>query len=69
MTALLNQDGTKLTDVNGSEIMRGSTVRDEIFGEGIATGTIPLDRGEGVNVTIRWLGPGVVSSRRLSGCQ
>ena len=28
-----------------------------MFGDGIARGTIPLEKGEGVNVMIDWLGP------------
>ena len=28
----------------------------EFLGEGIATGTVPLEKGDGVNITINWLG-------------
>ena len=29
---------------------------DSKFGEGIARGTVPLEKGDGVNVQIDWLG-------------
>ena len=34
----------------------GSLIKDSIFGEGIATGTVPHNGG-GVNATINWLDP------------
>ena len=33
-------------------------VRDEVFGDGIATGAVPISGDTAVNVTVRWLGLG-----------
>ena len=54
--ALVNHDGRPLEDSAGDEIREGVTVRDVMFGQGIATGTIPIAHGLGVNVTIKCLG-------------
>ena len=54
---LLNRRGDLLTDKRGQQIKRNATVTHEIFGDGIARGTVPIV-GEGVNVLIDWLGPG-----------
>ena len=35
----------------------GPVVVDDMFGEGIARGTVPLEHGDGVNVLIDFLGP------------
>ena len=48
--------GNALKDAAGNEIKVGQTVVHTIHGEGIARGTIPLDRGLGVNVAIDWIG-------------
>ena len=40
MGALVNPDGRPLEDSAGDEIRKGVTVRDSMFGQGIATGTI-----------------------------
>ena len=55
MQALVNQDGRPLEDAEGTVLRKGATVRDDIFGNGIATGTVPCVGG-GVNVTMLWLG-------------
>ena len=58
MPVLYNRANPPLpvTDAAGVEIHTGSTVRDAMFGDGIATGTVPIAGDEGVNVLIRWLG-------------
>lgn len=48
--ALRNHRGAVLTDANGRELTKGCTIDDAMFGAGIATGTVPLDHGDGVNV-------------------
>ena len=50
MAALQNHRGEPLTDAEGQVIKVGSIVVDDMFGEGISRGTIPLSKGEGVNV-------------------
>eukprot|EP00966_Prymnesium_polylepis_P265701 6138262-Prymnesium_polylepis.1 len=35
-----------------------------MFGEGKAMGTVPLASGQGVNVTMTWIGPGVPGTTR-----
>ena len=57
MATLKNQRGQPLLGADGQEIKEGSVVVDDMFGEGIAQGTVPLDHGDGVNVLIGWLGP------------
>lgn len=44
--------GQPLTDADGQVLKVGSTVVDSKFGEGIARGTVPLEKGDGVNVQI-----------------
>ena len=56
MAALQNHRGQPLTDADGQVLKVGSTVVDSMFGEGIARGTVPLEKGDGVNVQIDWLG-------------
>ena len=56
MAALQNHRGQPLTDADGQMLKVGSTVVDSLFGEGIARGTVPLEKGDGVNVQIDWLG-------------
>ena len=58
MSALTNSRGKALEDSLGQQSPVGATAVDDIFGEGIARGTVPLERGDGVNVRIDWLGPG-----------
>ena len=57
MATLRNQRGEPLLDGDGQEIKEGSVVVDDMFGEGIARGTVPLEHGDGVNVLIDFLGP------------
>ena len=52
MAALQNHRGQPLTDADGQVLKVGSTVVDSKFGEGIARGTVPLEKGDGVNVQI-----------------
>lgn len=70
MPPLLNHKGEPLIDAAGHVLTAGSLVRDEMFGEGIARGTVPLQRGEGVNVLIDWLGasPGEKPMSRRVAC-
>ena len=56
MATLKNARGEPLLDAAGGVIKKGNLVRDDLFGEGIAKGTVPLQRGEGVNVLIEWRG-------------
>ena len=56
MATLRTQSGEPLHDAEGQELKEGSLVVDEMFGEGIVRGTIPLEHGDGVNVLIGWLG-------------
>ena len=35
-----------------------------MFGDGIIRGTVPLERGEGLNAVIDWLGPGASGKPR-----
>jgi hypothetical protein len=59
MPALTNLHGAKLKDAAGNEIKVDDTVTDTMFGDGIVRGTVPQEKGEGVNVTVGWLGPNV----------
>ena len=34
----------------------GQTVTDDAFGNGIVRGTVPLEKSEGLNIVIDWLG-------------
>ena len=45
-----NHRGQPLTDADGQVLKVGSTVVDSMFGEGIARGTVPFEKGDGVNV-------------------
>ena len=56
MPLLVNHRGEPLEDSKGQQIKAGSTVVHDFLGEGIATGTVPLEKGDGVNITIDWLG-------------
>ena len=47
MATLKNQRGQPLLGADGQEIKEGSVVVDDMFGEGIAQGTVPLDHGDG----------------------
>ena len=44
--------GQPLTDADGQVLEVGSTVVDSMFGEGMARGTVPLEKGDRVNVQI-----------------
>ena len=57
MPVLFNPDGSELTDANVRQLKTGQTCIDSTLGECIVRGTVPLDRGLGVNVLIDWLGP------------
>ena len=50
--------GQPLTDADGQLLKVGSTVVDSKFGEGIARGTVPLEKGGGVNVLYKSTGVG-----------
>ena len=52
MAALQNHRGQPLTDADGQVLKVGSTVVDSMFGEGMARGTVPLEKGDRVNVQI-----------------
>ena len=43
---------TPLQDSQGQQIKSGSTVVHEFLGEAIACGTVPLEKGVGVNVMV-----------------
>ena len=57
MPALLNQNDEPLTDAAGNELRTGQTITDIMFGDGIVRGTVPIEKGLGMNVLIDWLGP------------
>ena len=40
------------------QLKAGATIVDDMFGDGIVHGTIPIEKGEGFNVLIDWLGSG-----------
>ena len=46
MAALQNHRGQPLTDADGQVLKVGSTVVDSKFGEGIARGSVPLEKGD-----------------------
>ena len=65
MQPLLHGDGqTPVTDSLNNPLKTGQTVTDDMFGEGIVRGTVPLDKGLGLNVLIDWLGPKDTSRSR-----
>jgi len=43
--------GQPLTDADGQVLKAGSTVVNSKFGEGIARGTVPLEKDDGVTAT------------------
>ena len=55
-----------VTDSLGNPLRTGHTVTDDVFGDGIVRGTVPLDRGLGLNVLIDWLGPKDLSTLRCA---
>ena len=57
MTTLKNLNGEPMKDAAGNEIKAGQTVTDIMFGDGIVRGTIPLEKGLGLNLLIDWVGP------------
>ena len=56
MPTLLNHRGEPVLDANGEQIKAGATVVDVMFGEGVARGTVPLEKGDGVNVNCASIG-------------
>jgi hypothetical protein len=52
MPVLFARPGSPLHDAAGNELKTGQTVIDELFGEGIVRGTVPLASGEGLDVLI-----------------
>ena len=56
MPVLLKADGTPLKDAAGNPLKTGQTVTDDMFGDCIVRGTVPLGKDEGLNVRIDWLG-------------
>ena len=58
MAVLRNHRGDIITDAKGQQIKVGTTVTDDMFGDGIARGTVAQEKGEGVNILVDWLGPG-----------
>ena len=69
MPVLKNHNGANLKDAAGNEIKVGQTVTDTMFGDGIVEGTVPIDKGEGVNVMIDWLGPNVSGKPESRSCE
>jgi hypothetical protein len=57
MPVLLYADGRPVKDAEGNPLKTGQTVTDDTLGDCIVRGTVPLDKGEGLNVVIDWLGP------------
>ena len=45
MPALLSGDGRPLTDKAGNALKTGQTVTDDMFGDGLVRGTVPLEKG------------------------
>ena len=62
MATLEDHLGRPLKDVADNTIKNGSTVVDSMFGEGIVRGTVPLERGDGVNALLDWLGSGTADT-------
>ena len=58
MATLRNVSGEPTTHSAGEVLKVDCLVRDSIFGEGKVKGTVPLDRGLGLNVRVEWLGDG-----------
>ena len=70
MPPLLHGDGqTPVTDSLNNPLKTGQTVTDDMFGEGIVRGTVPLDKGLGLNVLIDWLGPKDTSKPKSRGAE
>ena len=69
MPVLLKADKSPapLTDAAGNPLKTGQTMTDEMFGDAIVRGTVPLDRGEGLNVVLYWLGPKDASKPKSRG--
>ena len=55
MPDLLGPDDQPLKDSQGNVLKKDQMVEDEMFGDGITRGTIPLENGRGRNVLIDWL--------------
>ena len=57
-------------DAKGHAIKKGAMVVDDILGEGIADGVVPLADGSGgVNVVIKWLGDDAASKPKSRGAE
>ena len=69
MPVLFLPGGNPLTDAAGNQLKTGQTVTDRVFGEGIVRGTVPLEKGEGLNVLIDWLGTKDSSKPRSRGAE
>lgn len=69
MPPLLYADGRPLKDAAGNPLRTGQTVTDNMLGDCIGRGTVPLDRGEGLNVVIDWLGPKDSSKPKSRGAE
>ena len=69
MPTLKTQNGEPLKDAAGNEIKAGQTVTDSMFGDGIAEGTVALEKGPGCNVTIDWLGPNTSGKPKSRGTE
>ena len=51
MAALRNHVGAIITDAKGQQIKAGTTVTDAMFGDGIARGTIPQEKGDVASIS------------------
>ena len=69
MPVLLKADGTPLKDAAGNPLKTGQTVTDDMFGDCIVRGTVPLDKDEGLNVRIDWLGAKDSSKPKSRGAE
>ena len=49
MPVLLYADGRPVKDAEGNPLRTGQTVTDYLLGDCIVRGTVPLDKGEGLN--------------------
>eukprot|EP00966_Prymnesium_polylepis_P060000 1391755-Prymnesium_polylepis.1 len=54
-TAITNARGEPLQDKNGTDLRVGQRVIDDMFGEGEVRGTEPVEKGDGLNIVVRWI--------------
>ena len=59
--------GRAMRDSEGKELKDGSVVIDDFFGEGIAKGVVPLDRGDGFNILVQWRGTSQLGKPKSRG--